>query len=264
MNANTNQYNNAKNVINVNTKGVQFMNSEGHFKSTLILGYWNELISLKFHPMLPENMVSDSKKFNYNEVMSTALTLEKATILLNAIKKEIIPDFGTKEIFKGVSIGSASLIGVGVTKKENEYIPYIALFKELDESTKKPSSFMYYEFRKSYTINDYNPGDGSYTMTQNIPSELMLFEYCLRAAIVGLTNATTHSVRHVDKWYRDKVANTIDALASKFGLSTRQNNFQRKNDVFSNTQSPAEGLNFDEPMAEIKTAENINELNDFM
>ena len=49
---NGNKQNNQEKT-NVNTKAKQFMNKDGFCPSTLILGYWNEGISLKMHPALP-------------------------------------------------------------------------------------------------------------------------------------------------------------------------------------------------------------------
>src|SRR5690606_14946137 len=114
--------------------------------------------------------------FNYEEVVSTAITLEKAAILANKIENDILPEFGSRSIFRGVPVGGDSLIGVGVQQSEDgeQTRAYLAIFKGLDEETKKPEAAIYYEFKTGMVINDYDPETGKFTIEQNIPGELHL------------------------------------------------------------------------------------------
>ncbi|NNV04736.1 hypothetical protein, partial [Brevibacillus sp. MCWH] len=147
--------NNSKDVVNVNTRGIQFMNSEGNFPSTLQIGYWNDMISLKINPALDKSQQTETKKFDYEKLISTAITLEKATILAEAVEKYVLPSFDEKkEIFKGVPVGGDSLVGVGIKVINGEPVSYFGIFKSLDEKTKKPESFMIYEFKAGYSVDN--------------------------------------------------------------------------------------------------------------
>lgn len=52
MKFNNNSNNNARDAVNVNTRGIQLSNSEGFMPSTMVFGFWNSMISIKIHPAL--------------------------------------------------------------------------------------------------------------------------------------------------------------------------------------------------------------------
>jgi hypothetical protein len=273
----SNQKNNAREAVNVNTRGINFMNSEGFMPSTLQFGFWNEMISIRMHPALEKSQQTESKKFNYEEVVSTALTLEKATTLLNKIENDILPKYSEgKDKFNGVPVGGNSLIGVGIKALDDENsVAYLAIFKELDEGTKKPEVAMYYEFKSGYTVDDYDPETGKFDVTQNIPGELMLFAHSLRAAIAALTNANAHATRAVDRWFRDRLMNTLNEVAGKVGVQVNTGkswgnggggNYRSK-DVFGSSNSNSNNTSSDLSAgtdASIEKLENINSIEQFM
>lgn len=275
MKFNNNSNNNARDAVNVNTRGIQLSNSEGFMPSTMVFGFWNSMISIKIHPALEKSQQSDSRRFNYDEVVATTLTLEKTAILLNKIETEILPVYGTQSVFKGVSVGGDSLAGVGLRMNADgtSSTAYFGIFKSLDENTKKPETVMYYEFKSAYTIDDYDPETGDFKMTQNVPGELLLFTSALRAAVSALTNANAHATRTVDKWFRDRLMNTMEEIGSKVGVAPKSkgnwgNNgggFKSKN-VFGNDgggQSQASEL--DNPAnAAVSQLSNIDDINQFM
>lgn len=269
---NFNTQSNNREPVNVNTRGIQFMNVNGFVPSTLALGFWNDMVSIKIHPALEKSQQTDSKKFNYEEVVSTALTLEKATVLLSKIQEDVLPAFfDNKDIFRGVPVGGDSLIGAGIKATEEKAIPYLAIFKSLNAETKKPESFIYYEFKTSYTVDDYDPEEGTFNVTQNIPSELKLFASTLTAAIDALTNAFAHSNRHVDKFFRDRLVAQLDEVGTKVGVTPRKNtfsgNYNRKN-IFGNKptsyntpakETPEEVPDVEASSEKIKNIESINQ-----
>jgi hypothetical protein len=277
MKFNNNSNNNARESVNVNTRGIQFMNSEGFSPSTLVYGYWNDMISIKIHPALEKSQQSDSKRFNYEEVVSTAITLEKAVTLLSKLESDIIPAYGSESKFRGVPVGGDSLIGIGTRMNDDgSYTSYLGIFKALDENTKKPDVAIFYEFKAGYTVDDYNPSTGEFNVTQNVPGELMLFASALRASVAALTNANAHSTRTVDKWFRDKLTNQLTEIGSKLGVAAPAKSWggnsggykSRGGDIFSgngggNTE-PAGGVDLDGGNASISKLSNIDDINQFM
>ena len=85
--------NNSKNnsLENTNTRGISFFNSKAEFKSALVLGFWNEMVSFRWHPPLPEEQRTEKKIFNYEESVSTCLGYTKLAALIKGIKEKIIP-----------------------------------------------------------------------------------------------------------------------------------------------------------------------------
>lgn len=253
-----NQYNN-KEAQDVNTRGQQFMNSDGTFKSTLILGFWNNLISIRIHPVLEPHQQSESKKFNYESSINTAITIEKATTLYNAILNDIIPSINNESKFKAVPVGVNSLIGVGNIFKDGKNILYLAIYKNIDENTKKPSSYLYYEFKQSYTVDDYNETTGEFTISEGIPSEILLFANLLKASCDALSNGVVHSMRYADRWFRDLL------ISGNTNSKKNSNNYSttKSNDIFSDSKPMEKTIN-DDFSTNVEKLNNIDELNSFM
>ena len=275
MNFSGNGSNNGRERENTNTRGIQFMNKDGFYPSTLLLGFWNELVSIKFHPALEASQQTESKVFNYDKVISTALTLEKVVILLENIEKKVVPALEKgEESFAGVAIGGDSLIAVGSKVKEDGSVcAYLGLFKEIDPSTLKPSTHIYYEFRKGDVIDSYSPEDGTFETSNRYHSEFILFTKILGASCEALSNAYAHATRTVDRYFRDKLMTQVDSIAEKLGLPTSKSTgggWSRSNkpDVFGGGNTGRSGgsrgdiSGFDNaPMDNIK---NMSELNDFL
>jgi hypothetical protein len=271
-----NSNNNSRDAVNVNTRGPQFMNADGFFPSTMLFGYWNEMISIKMHPALEKSQQTDSKRFNYEEVVSTAITLEKATTLADKIENDVLPAFKEgNEVFRGIPVGGDSLIGVGTKNHNDKMVSFVAIFKALDETTKKPEVAIYYEFKAGYTVDDYNPESGQFNVTQNVPGELTLFLHALRSAVNGLVNANAHATRAVDKWFRDRITNTLDEIGSKVGVEARsKGNFgggggnYKSRDIFGGGGNSAPKNNaaadLDGGDASFSKLSNINEIDQFM
>lgn len=208
-----------KNEVNVNTRGYRFMNRDGFCPSTLVCGFWNEMISLKIHPALPENKQTQSQVYDYNQMIATSLSLEKAVTLVKKTQEIVYPAIKanqTKSI--AVLIGGNNLVQVGYDA--NNKAAYIGIHKSLDPESKKPQESLYYEFLDSsqITIADYNPETGSYTATDPVTCELDTFVEILKASIHALSGAYSHDMRHRDKFYRDKVCNDLAQIGSKLGL----------------------------------------------
>jgi hypothetical protein len=276
MQFNNNSGNNSRdNQVNVNTRGVAFMNREGFEPSTLQIGYWNDMLSLRIHPALEKSKQTESKVFDYEQNIATALTIEKAAILADKIRTDIFPAIGEgRDAFKGVPVGGDSLAGVGVKTIDGRIVTYFGIYKSLDPKTKRPSSMIHYEFRTTYTVDNYDPEKGSFEVTQDIQGELLMFYKILNSCEIGLANSVAHSGRVVDKFYRDRLLNTLDEVAQKMGVSTGNNNSRggyknNRADIFSggansggeSSASKGDPKEFDAPVGSLA---NIDDIDAFM
>ena len=265
--------NSNNNKFNVNTKGVQFYNKDCKFPSTLVFGFWNENISLKIHPALPADKRTQSSVYDYNQYVSTSINGAKALELYNAIQDVIIPAIKEGKIInRGIEIGGmggTGLVTIG-SGFDGTINPYIAIFKNLDANTRKPSEFIFYQFNSMRVISNYSHESGEFQPEVNPISELQLFATMLKAATEALTNAETHAGRNVNRAYKDKLMNATLAIANKLGASVESYGSFNKGggSVFDNNRSGSNKVD-DVPFggsegASVETMSDMGQLNDFM
>ena len=86
----TNQQANSNDRVSVNTRGLQFYNTEGFEPSTLVLNYWNDnMFSIKIHPAKEQSKQTEREKFDYEKSTSSALSITKAEELLSHVGEVI-------------------------------------------------------------------------------------------------------------------------------------------------------------------------------
>lgn len=218
-----------------NTRGRQYYNSDGTHKSTLVLGFWNKMVSLKLHPALPTEKITQNEKFDYEQVISTALSNEKALKLSELITEIIIPSI--KEgvtVVKGVPIGVDSGIFVGVNEDDNGHYGFLTIAKNLDSETKLPKEAMTYQFNKNLTIEHYDITNGDFEVGSDNVLEIKEFAIQLMSAVQSLVGAQAHAMRHIDKYYRDRLS---EAVGVKKGSSAPYNGGGSTGSVFGSSRS---------------------------
>lgn len=271
MNFNSGQ-NNSNKETNVNTNGIVWRNKDG-FKSTAIqIGYWNETIALKIHPALDPDKQTEKKWVDWEKFVNTAITLQKMQELHDIIVNDILPGIEKGEnVTKGVTIGNDSMVLISTGYKlTNEIRPYIGILKGINETTKKPEIALNYEFTRSVIVDDYDEATGEFKIKKNVHSQLLLFKNILSAAIGPLTKSTAHSSRVVDKYYRDRVLNTVNATAEKVGAqaSTYGGGYGNKKNIFASagnqddSAAPFNGSGGEE--IPVENLENINDITNFL
>jgi len=221
---NTSQNNSRDNQNNTNTRGLQFMNKDGYEPSTLQLGYWNDMISIRISPALEPNKQTETKVYDYEKTVSTALNAEKAMMLVKAIKEHIIPAIEAgenKDIAFSINGDSLMSVGTGV-RLTGEIKPFIAIHKSLNPDTKIPEMSIFYEFKQNQFIDNYNESNGTYNVLNHIHAEFATFYKCMTVSIMAMTNAFTHSYRHVNKYFNDKLIGNVNAIANKVGVEMPQ------------------------------------------
>lgn len=194
-----------------NTRGRQYYNSDGTHKSTLVLGFWNKMISLKIHPALPADKVTQNERFDYNQVISTALSTEKALKISELIDTHVIPSLleGVK-VSKGVPIGVDSAVVVGVNEDQSgQHYAFLAITKNIDGETKIPKEVLVYQFTNQLVIDKYDFQEGEFDVSNDAVLEVKEFSLQLMAAVQALVGAQAHSMRHIDKYYRDRLADAV-------------------------------------------------------
>ena len=259
-----NSQNNGKDYSNdVNTRGIQLSNKDGFDPSTMNLGYWNGFLSIKINPALDKSKQTDTRVYDYEKTVSTALSPEKISLILEKIKQDIIPAMEAGEDKSiGVPTGTNSLVVVGTGKRQTgEIRPFFAIHRALNDTTKRPEMSIAYEFNRIQSIDDYNDSTGSYNVDNSIHAEFKLFIRVLEAALVGLSNATVHANRVVNRSLNDKIVRLLEAICNKLGIDTQTTKSYKPANVFNSTNTYTKEPVQDE---DVNTLENIEDLNKYM
>ena len=228
------------------------------------------MLSLRINPALDKSRQTEGRVFDYDKSVSTSLTAEKVTLLLYKIQKEIIPAIESDED-KSIGIplnGGESLLVVGTGKRlTNTITPFLAIHKSLNPDTKKPEMSMFYEFKKSSSIDDYNEQTGAYSLVSDIHSELKLFIELLKAFIIGTSNFTVHAERLVNKYNNDKLQNNVLAICQKIGATMtgggNNRSYGQRQNIFGNSSSSSNYSN-NSNTADMAELGSIEDLNSFM
>jgi hypothetical protein len=135
----------------------------------------------------------------------------------------------------------------------------------LDEKTKKPEMSIHYEFNRAFGIDDYDPETGDFKKTGDIHSELIVFLDILKAAKIGLSNSIAHSMRVVNRFYNERIANDISEIANKLGVSTSSKpGFSRRRDIFAPGGENESSTIQSDDSANVESLNNINEIDQFL
>ena len=252
-----NYNNNSRENNDTNTRGRQYYNSEGTHKSTLVLNFWNKMVSLKIHPALPPEKITQNEKFDYNQAISTALSTEKALKIADLINTEVIPALTEgRTVSKGVPIGTDSALVVGVNEDSNGHYAFLAIAKNIDVNTKTPKDLMVYQFSNHLVIDHYDFTNGEFEASSDNGLEVREFQIQLLAAVESLIGAQAHAMRHVDKYWRDKLS---EATGVRRGNGAPYSGGGNTSSVFgtgNKSSSPSQDV-------DRSTLDNVNQISSF-
>lgn len=194
--------NNNNNGVNVNTK----LFTSYSDTAMITLSAWNQQISVKVHPS--KGLDSEGLRqyaTDNTEVISTSLTLENATTLLDGVKEKLKPALDTKGESKvSVSMGNADnrkVLSLGVEGEDT----YFELAINVDENGKaEEKNIIKHVFRKKMYMEGYDPKTGEGVMvTCNADFENFIIKiedvYKLSPAIahgINYSNAVKQSFRN--------------------------------------------------------------------
>lgn len=235
--------NNQQKEVHVNTRGIQMFNVNGFEPSTLIIGMWNQLVSLKIHPAKEKSQQTKSSVYDYDKAINIILDNKTADALGDIILDDLIPAVNDcREFTRAVTVGSNSAVVVssGVKRSGGKPIPYMAIARNIKPGTLLPEEMLSYTFNAAYILNNYDglPGNNEFdikTCQLPIQSELKLFGRVLKYMATALIGAEYHAGRNINKRYDDNVFQFYKQLAAKYGLdfySGSGKNYDRAPSVF--------------------------------
>lgn len=235
-----------------NTNGIQFMNSTNPLaQSTLIIKWWNQFMAIQISPALEPNMRKEGKFFDYQTQLNTALSPEKMMVLDYIIKTSVKPALeNNEEVNKGIPV-SSGLICVGTKKVDygeaigEKVTPFIAIYKGINETTKKADSGLIYFFNIENTVvSDYDMSTGNSGLEFVYNTEFELFSSLLPDAAKALCGASAHIARYHDRYYTARLGKNVEAIGNSLGAPIDSaNNYKRytgkSSDIFSRGSSSA-------------------------
>lgn len=248
----------------VNTKGYQFYNAEGFGNSTLKVDLWNEaFISVHIHPARPKHEQTDKEKFDYDRQVSSAIPAIKVNELLDAVPRIIKAFEEGKDANAYVDVAGNNLVGIGTMKYNGNQIYYFAMHRNLDED-KLPEVSAYFEFPKSYRIEDYDPKTGKHGMNGISGGEFHLFVKCLEEQVRAVNKATAHSVRVAFDMVLTRLESKLDAIGkatnAKFDPVTKYGAGSTR--LFGNNQTDTENMESVMREAEKAVSNKLPDLNE--
>lgn len=250
-----NYNNNSRERKSTNTNSVQLYNSDGVHKSTLQYNYWDKYISIKINPALPPEKATQTERFNYDETVMTSIDSTKALVIVKKIDEIIEGQYIEKGIkyCGGVPVGTNGALLVGVNTTDGETYAYLLITKDIDPETRIPKTVMYYQFNSTLEIMHYDIETGESEAANDVYGELRFFRNMLENDATDLGGATVHAIRHMDKYYRDTLA---EAAGVKKGGNSGHS-YNNTGSVFGNGNTGS-GTKVDRGQLD-----NIEEMNSF-
>lgn len=214
-----NYQNNDKKTKSKNTKGYQFYNQEA-YGSTLVLGYWNSTLTMKIHPMLPENKRTDNLVYDYESFVNVALTPQRVFELYSGLKNIAISVANGIYSFKSVGVpAGAGFIEVAPASKFGSEVDAIVvcIYNGIDENG-KPTDRLIYQFKKGSYFENYDPDNGAYDKSNDIEIEYLMFYKMVEEQVAASTNAIAHSIRHANMYSDEAISNSFKSIKEKLGI----------------------------------------------
>lgn len=234
-----NSQNEKKQKKTTNTKGLQFYNKSTPVGAgTLQTGNWEQTMTIRVSPLLPENKRTDSAPYDYDTFISVALTLEKLEALYE----------GVQYIYDQIDAGNYDFSPVGQQTGANyiEIAPAsklglaegvaIILYSDINEDGKASNVLPFLLNRQCYFKN-YSSEDGSYDRSEPIEVQFNMLRRHMKATLNAMNNAHAHSIRYINQYRDDYIRNGIAALKEKAGIEENRYSGGGKPSTYFNMNS---------------------------
>ena len=245
-----NQFNNAnQNEKHTYTNAFRSTNGKCEVPSALTVTYYDDRIKLEFAPELPDDKKTETRRYDYDNVVFTYLTRTKANELYDAYQEVIIP---------AIKNGLSAQVSVPIAQINQLQIdtdpdasgtprPKIKLIKNIDVNTLTVAdeNVVSYEFNTGEYILGYNPKTGEFKERIVTYNEFKLFMHDLHEFVDATSNAYVHVDRNVNRYWKDSVTDKLIKIGSANGLDLSYRS--------RNTSSATTGSIFSSKPSEINT-----------
>lgn len=257
----------------VNTRGFQFFNRDGVYASTLILGLWNQLITLKIHPAKEKSKQTESSVYDYDKSINLVIPPDKAILISKIMKEKVIPALNKGEectISVAVTGSSVLTMSTGV-KKFGKIAPYIKICRGVQPQTLIAEETMGYAFAFSLVIPDYDGDSKSDAKPIQVYSEMYYFVDLMKELAVAIVGGADHARRYINRKFNTERYNLFKAIAANINApfyegSKSSGSGRSATNVWGNgsVASTAPTTYQPQPGTEPSSVESISSLDDFM
>ena len=221
---NSNQNN--KKPQSVNTNGRRLTNDSGENASMVDLGFWGGYATLRFHPALPLEQRSETKKWDLDNYLQATVSAENAETIVAGITKRIEPAIKEgQEDQINVIIGGDSVLQISVENQGDTQRAFVSIFKSLNPDNKRPEKMFRHELSPGRELVKYDFESGEFQLGSGAGYPgLGILKWHLIGLLVGGSHALVHAHRVVDKAFREKV---LTGVGQPTGGGS--NNYNRSN-----------------------------------
>ena len=262
----TNGSNNEKQNKSVMTKGGHYINSRQETPCALDINYYDDMVRIQFAPELPKSKQTETRRYDYENVIMTALTRAKCNELYNAYEKVIRPAFeNCEDTCVSIVLANVNLLTIGTGVVDGTPHPYISFCKGLDATTlvAPKENRLKYEFNTGEYVLGYNHETGEYKQRVITCNEIELFFNDLKNIRDASSNAYIHTDRVVSRYNNDQIHNKLNRIGEKLGLElSTKPRYSRgsggSGSIFDTANSNSSYNNYSEP----STATNVTSIDD--
>lgn len=209
--------------INTTTRVIQMYNPQGEDAGTLTLGFWNNFISVRLNPALPENQRGDGKMYDYDKGVSFVMNAETAITLNQGIalvekhakdKKNLSASVRTGEYIVKVGYGD-DYDGI------NGF--YLGVF-QVNEKGKATGS-LFYPFQvqdatENTLLVGYDEDTGKAKKEMAINTQWKAFKNFFKLAETELINGGAHGTTTTLNYWITAVRNALDVMKGLIEMTT--------------------------------------------
>lgn len=208
----------------INSTCFQFYNKSGEFaSSTLNLGLWDQLISLRIYPAKEVSKQTETSVYDYDKAIHMVFPCTEAITIAKVTREIIVPAIGAgAEATVSFPIGNtnALVISTGV-KRFGKLAPYLSILKDIQPTTLLPNESMIYQFNSNTYIKDYDGSssmEGKTIVSSEVYGELLYFIHAMTAISEDMLGGAHHIQRFYSKRFNKEIMNLYRGLADKIGV----------------------------------------------
>ena len=204
----------------VSTKAFHGVCGKSATPCALDVSYYDDMVRLTFSPELPEGSRTETRRYDYENNIMTALTRAKCNELCNLYQTVIRPAIqNCEDIAVALQLANVNILQVGTGVVNGIPHPFIAFYKGIDTNRVAPKETSFkYEFNTGEYILGYNPETGEYKDVVITCNEVDLFFNDLMNIRDASSNAYVHTERVVNKYWKDTLDTKLNRIGEQAGL----------------------------------------------
>jgi hypothetical protein len=198
----------------VNSSCFQLFNKDGKISaSTLALGLWDQLITLKMHPAKEPSKQTKTSVYDYSIAINLSFSATIALSIAEVLKENFVSALKKGEeatVMFPIGSDGGLVLSTGV-KRFGAFTPYLEIMRKIQPKTLQPEFYMIYQFNSLPYIKDYDGSTAADATALNsgvVYGEVLYFI----SALERLANDLLGGDRHINRFYSKRFDHEVMAL----------------------------------------------------